>query len=110
MSVLRLPVDGNDANFDVRFDLDGAEYRLGLRFNDRDQSWFFDMFDISGTLIRSGVKLVPNFPLNRQIADEIAPPGFLLLVDTRPDDERAPPNQSELGTEVLLTYVDESEL
>lgn len=108
MAVLRLPVDGIDANYNISFDLDGVEYQLQLRYNDRDASWYFNIVDINGTLLRSGIKVVPNYTLNRQIADSRAPAGELLLVDPRAALLRGPPTQDQLGTETVLTYIEAS--
>lgn len=90
--------------FTLVVDLDGTDYRFSFQFNQREGAWYFDILTIDGYAIRSGVKVVSNFPLLRLVRDLVRPPGELVAIDTRlsPSD----PALEDLDINSLLSYLD----
>lgn len=111
MALLNIPTKGGTAapNINFRVTLDGSEYQLRLRYNDRDETWSLSLFDSAGVAIRQGIRCVVNFPLTRQIADARVMPGVLYWYDSR-GDFTAPPTLDELGAEgtAVLVYSEDA--
>ena len=91
--------------------LDGRDYVLELRFNQREQRWYLSIADDEGDAILSGLKLQANWPLLvRHRYDTRVPPGELLVAVTTPD--RSPPTLEDLGEgkRCELTYYEQATL
>ena len=56
--------------------LDGQEYLLRFTWSDTAQRWSFGLYTSQREPIKVGIRIVPNFPLNLQIADSGFPPGI----------------------------------
>ena len=63
-----------------------------------------DVFDITNTAIRHGVRLATGFDLLQRVALATKPPGTLTVVDTTGADTE--PSASTLGVEAQLRYVE----
>lgn len=104
MSTLIIPmVDAGELGaFFLTTELNGSSYRLNFQYNSREDFWYFDILDSEGNQIRSGIKVVVNYPLLRLAMMRDRPPGELLGIDTRaiPVD----PTLLELGVDVLFAY------
>ena len=107
MATLTVPTRTDLGAYTLQVELDALVYRLAFQFNDREGFWYLSIADESGVAIRSGIKVVVNTPLLRLIANEDAPPGELLAVDTTDDSE---PGLTDLGEAALLTYIEEASL
>lgn len=105
MSVLTIPTRIDLGAYTFQIELDGALFRFTMQFNHREGFWYLSIADESGNDIRTGVKVIANFPLLRRVADIAAPAGELLALDTT--DADADPGLEDLGATVLLTYVEE---
>ena len=57
-----------------------------------------------GRPIRSGIKLVANFPLLRTLSTPNRMPGKLIVVNSQSDDD---PGLEDLGSNSLLAYIEE---
>jgi hypothetical protein len=88
--------------------LDGTDYQLEFRHNSREDSWYFNLLDVAGDVIRSGIRCVINFPLIRLVREATRPPGELFCLDTRqvPND----PLLADLGINSIISYVDEDQV
>ena len=88
--------------------LDSIVYRFSLQFNTREGFWYLSIFDSSGTAIRSGIKVVVNWPLLARAVEEAAPLGRLFAFDPRdiPED----PGLTDLGDSAELVYAEEGTL
>ena len=84
--------------------LDGEVFTFVLKKNYRDNTWVFDLLRQDETPIRHGIKLVVSFPLLHLIKDLARPLGEMLAIDTTGRFQL--PDLEQLGTEVVLTYVD----
>lgn len=102
METVIIPTRGDIANYDQSIELDGTVFNLKFRYNDRDSAWYLSIHDVDNVPIRSGLKLIPNLALLRQLVSEGRPLGELVVVDTRAIP--LPPSLAELGSKVQLTY------
>jgi hypothetical protein len=110
MSIFTIPIvdAATDGNFYFRVELDGEDFFLNFSFNQRDSHWYMDLSTIDGTPVRSGVKIVANWPLLSTLADRVRPKGEFVATDARriPAD----PGLDDLGGNVVLSYVDQETL
>lgn len=95
-------------NYTQRTVLDGAAFVLEFAFNQREGMWYLNLSDADGVEIRSGIKLVVDFPLLRKIIDTRRPPGELVAVDLQ--NLGTEPTIGELGERVELVYTPVAEL
>lgn len=84
-----------------RISLDGADFRLSWRWNDRMASWYLDLFEGDGTPLRLGVRVVLDWPLWGRFRHPRRPAGELLAVSLDGDAE---PGAGDLGGRVRLIY------
>lgn len=94
--------------FTQRTTLDGREYLLTFDWNQREQKWYLSIADQDEVPIVSSIKLVANFPLTHLLVDSRSPPGELFAMDT--SGNGLDPLLSDLGTRVLLLYMDAEDL
>jgi hypothetical protein len=109
MAVFIIPnEDAEDlGNYFFDADLDGTIYQLNFKLNSRDNFWYFDILDLDGNEIRTGMKAVVNWPMLVYASNPLRPPGQIYFLDTREVPEE--PTLENFGTEVLLSYADEDE-
>lgn len=93
-------------NFNLTTSMDGSNYKLTFKYNQREDFWYFDLSDIEDNIIRQGIKIISDFPVTRLIADDNRPPGAIYYIDTR--DPPFDPSLEELGNEVVFIYVEEA--
>lgn len=108
MAVTRLPTSTTDANYVFTVDLDGVEFKLSFKYNERDDAWFFDILDPNEVVLRAGLKVVNEWPLLRLWSEASSPQGEIIAVNQ--GDVTAPPTLNQLGAEVVLTYLDAEEI
>ncbi len=89
------------------FALDGTNYVIRTRYNERAGAWFFDLSLEDGTALITGKKIVVTWPLAgvREYGDRLIP-GWLFATDTSAAD--LDPTLEDLGTRVLLQYLESS--
>lgn len=108
-----IPIPSGQPFWTQRVALDGAEYVLEGRWNQRAGKWFLGLLDADGNRLSGQVKVVCHFPLFRLCSAEGAPPGMLFARDTTAPDPTAEgrdPHLEDFGSRVLLVYVPEAEL
>lgn len=83
-------------------DFDGVDYRLKFHYNSREGFWYFDLLNQDGTQLRSGSKVVSNYPVIRLMMNTPRPEGELWFIDTnyRPAD----PDFDALNVDSVMTY------
>jgi hypothetical protein len=106
MAVFLIPTRSDFDALRFQTTLDGLVYTFLLKKNFRDNSWSIDLLEQDETPIRNGIKPVVSFPLLRLVASRARPPGEILAIDTTGRFQL--PNLEQLGTEVVLNYVDEA--
>ncbi len=85
-------------------DFDGTDFRLHFQHNSREDAWYFDLLDLDGDPLRSGIKVVSNFPLIRLFVEHSRPAGELLSLDTR--NTPADPGLADLNVSSIFGYAD----
>ena len=106
MAVTELPTSTTDANYIFTVELDDVEFQLSFKFNSRDDAWFLTILDTDDVVLRAGIKVVNEWTLLRLW--NAGPAGEIIAVNQ--GDVPAPPTLNQLGAEVLLTYLDASEI
>ena len=75
MHIINISVpDMNDSYSTVT--LNSIVYRIRFTWNDTAQRWHFGLYTRQREPIAVGIKLVPHFPLNMQVADKRFPVGM----------------------------------
>jgi len=105
MSVVTFPIENADqlGAFNFTAVLDEVEFRFHFRFNEREGFWYFDISNLAGVPLRSGVKCVVNFPVIRLMSLASRPKGEILILDTRNNPQD--PGLTDLGVFGIFTYV-----
>jgi len=109
-ALLTIPTAQGLAFFNERVTLDGRDYTLQFRWNQREGRWYLSVADAENNLIAASIKIVANWPLLRYYRhDPRIPPGELIAQDISPDG--TPPGFDELGIgrRVELTYFAQTE-
>lgn len=118
---LIVPTSTEQPWYRQRTTLDGRDYVLYFKWNQRNGRWYVDVFDQDERPIAVGVKLVTNFPLLRLFRDPRKPAGQLTVVDmvaTRRENEANELIVSSdrdagfcnLGTRFLVFYFESAEV
>jgi len=84
MAVYRIPVrpSARSPFFEQRTSLDGAEYVLKFKWNERRSRWTFDLADQSEDPIISGVTVNTGFDFLARVTDSRKPAGILTALDS----------------------------
>lgn len=83
--------------------LDGTDYLFELRYNQRENCWYFSIALSDGTALANGVKIVCNRPLLTRFADVRLPAGMLVAFANTSD--QSPPGLTELGADRRATLI-----
>jgi hypothetical protein len=96
-------------------DLDGLTFAFVFRWNDRDNAWSFDLYDVNNNLLLAGVKVVLGPPLmfgQRYVAG--MPPGMFEVVDNAAPlgavAAGTDAGYADLGTRVVIMYTPVADL
>lgn len=104
MALRELPVQDLVA-YEMKVDLDNIPYSFVFTFNDRVKTWTFSIFDDAGTELISGIPVFVNaLLLENYQHDDRLPQGNLFAVNLV--DDASPPNEDNLGTDVVIFYED----
>ena len=102
MAVSIIPTRSDIAAYFFKVRLDDVLFQLAFQHNNREDRWYLDLRTADGVPIRSGIKLVSNFPLLRLVAQASRPPGELVVINTVSDND---PALRDLGDLIKLAYV-----
>jgi hypothetical protein len=108
MAILTIPTSTTLAVYRFSIELDGLVYELAMFFNQRDERWYFDLYDEAGSLLRAGLKVTTNFPILRLDQSNDRLPGEMIGVEPSGEDLFA--GLEDLGNIVTLTYIEEASL
>jgi len=113
MSVRIIPLENakNEGNFTVAIDMDGEDFQLHFQLNDREDFWYFDLLDVDGNQLRSGIKAVSNFPLLRLMVHNSTPArpaGEIMCIDTL--DNPTDSGVEDFGISAEMAYIQEVSL
>lgn len=93
--MLSIPVL-SEPHVDLSVNLDGTDYDLSLRYNQREQRYYLSIYTSEGEEIAKGAPLVCRWPLFRnQTAETRLPPGKLIVLANGADE--TPPAIGEIG-------------
>lgn len=92
--MITIPVIPDAPHQDLTTNLDGKDFVLSLRFNQRE-GVFYVGIGLVGQASIANAKLVCNWPLFRNVQAEDLPPGALVCVPSGGTDD--PPGLGELG-------------
>lgn len=104
MAFLIIPTDDTLSFYQEEVDLDNVTFRLVFKYNPRDQSWYFNVLDAAGNLLRAGVRIVDSWPLLRLWVDTNRPAGQLFCIPN--GNLPRPPSIFELGDLYDFIYVE----
>ena len=79
MDVMSITVPSGENDFIMRVLLDGKMRYLHMSYNSTGDYWTIAYCDSEGTPIVSGIKIVPNFPLNFFYSAHDIPQGMLYV-------------------------------
>jgi hypothetical protein len=97
MTALVVPTSPDDPFYSQTSELDGVEYILIFRYNQREKSWYLSLQDSEEIEILSGLKLVCDIPLFGLHRGPKTPPGELMVLSGNGDTTS--PDIGELGPE-----------
>lgn len=103
-----LPLTGSIPDYRVGTTLDGVAYILDVRWNYRDEAWYFDLLTADEEVIRAGIKITLGAFLGARSADARMPPGYLIASDLSNSNRDA--TLDDLGTRVVVHYFAAAEI
>jgi len=89
--------------------LGGTGFRLGFAWNTRDERWYLDIEDSSGTTLIAGLAIVVDCPLTLRFPSLSLPKGLLLAMDTT-GEGREIADKEDLGDRVQLVFIPSEDL
>lgn len=101
-------MDSVDPHYVTTVQLEGTRYKFQMDWNEREGAWYMTLYQENGTRIVSGLRVVPDWPMLRKVADSAAPPGDVSFVDT--SGEGRGPGRNDIGERVVATYFTAEEL
>lgn len=108
MAIVVIPTRTDLGAYTFQAALDETVYRFTMQYNEREGYWYLSIADEAGVAIRSGIKIVSNFPLLERIADIRKPPGQLMALS--PTALEPDPGLEDLGDGISLVYAEEGEI
>ncbi len=107
MEILPTRTDGSNW-YDFNIQLEGIVFTFEFVWNDREGSWYFNLYDTNANLLLAGIKVVLNTFLLARFVSTSLPNGDLTACDTTGQDVM--PGLQDLGDRVLLSYFSNAEL
>lgn len=102
MADTELPIDSTAPFYTVGTTIENVQFLFDVRWNDRDQAWYFDLLDETGDPIVSGLKIVLGVLLGRRCRDPRFPSGAIFASDLSNSNREA--TLTDLGVRVKLYY------
>lgn len=88
--------------------LEDVQLTFDVRWNGRAGSWYLDISDADGDLIRAGIRVVLGVELGGHVADVRMPPGALFAIDLSGAGREA--GLDDLGARVVVVYLSSDDL
>lgn len=107
MTIYRVPTTNKTSSFTQVTALEGRDYDLTFRWNQREDRWYLDISS-NGQALLKGLKLIADWPLFRAQTSELLPPGELIAFDQT--GKGRDPGLRDLGSRVELFYFDSEEM
>jgi hypothetical protein len=103
-----LPIDAAAPHYQIGTSIDGAQYVLEVRWNQRDEAWYLDILDEDEDPIAHGIKIVLGSVLGKRCVDPRMPAGALIAADLSGAGLDA--TLDDLGTRVVVYYYSADEV
>lgn len=97
---IEIPFEQSDNNYTLVVPIDDVPVQFFVRWNSRDEAFYFDMYEDDGTVIALNVKVVLGVPLARWSTHEFFSQRIMTVMDT--SNTGTAPNYDELGTRVIV--------
>lgn len=108
LSTINPDVEELAPTIDFSIDLTGVEFRIVLRWDDRIEAWFIDLFDANDIQLARSKRLVGNYFLFDNQTDRRFPAGRLALIEQSETGKSA--EFEDLGKRMLLQYFEPDEV
>jgi hypothetical protein len=108
LTISVIPTRTDLPNWDQITTLDGIDFQLGFRYNQRENVYYLIVADSTGIVLNGGIKLVAGWLLMSDFVDQRLPPGEIFVGTTGLND--SPPGLGELGVRGILYYADQAEV
>ena len=105
---IRLPFTPSVFNYRVGTTIEGVQYLFDVRWNGREQAWYFDLLDQDADMIRAGIKIVLGAMLGVRCADPRFPNGEFVATDLSNSGVDA--GFDDLGVRVIVRFFTAEEL
>jgi len=104
---LILPFEGGIPFYDFSTTIAGREYIFDVRWNGRDEAWYFDVKEIDNTPIASGVKVVLGTLLARYTNHPLFRNGVMVVIDLNDNGEGEARDATldDLGSRVVVMWL-----
>ena len=100
MSLSLVPTS-QDAYFSLNINLEGTEYVLTFRYNQREACYYLSISTPNGVDLAVGIKCVATWPLLHKFAVDGLPPGELTIYANT--SNTSPPDVGQLGEGLPFT-------
>jgi hypothetical protein len=100
--MITIPITNPTPRFSQGVDLDGVAFILAFEWNDRDETWSFNLLDSDSVPLVTGVGVRVGLPLLNRHTGIAGPAGVLEAIDT--SGAGLDPGFADLGERVQLLY------
>lgn len=95
-----IPFLQSDTNYTLVCPIDDEQILFDVRWNSRDEAFYFDMYESDDTIIALNIKVVVGIPLGRRSGHSFFDEHVMTAVDT--SGEGRDPGFDDLGTRVIV--------
>lgn len=103
-----LPLYPSIPSYRIGTVIDGAQYTLDVRWNEREEAWYMDLLTARAEPIKQSMKLALGVLLGNRHLDERSPVGKFIAVDLSGEAREA--TFDDLGERVAVYFYAEDEL
>lgn len=99
-----MPIFSNiSSHFSYSLDLEGSTYQFAFAWNYRESQWYLTISDVSGNIIKAGIKLVVGLAMLKTLRNYAVPPGDLYIVNIS-STANLTLTKDNLGDQLQLLY------
>ena len=80
--MIALPFLTSETNYILNCPIDDTQYMFDVRWNSRDEAWYFDMYETDDTPVVLNVKIVVGLPLGIQSQHDFFKNHLITAIDT----------------------------
>lgn len=106
MAILQLPTRKDLFGYEQSIEIENTTYFFVFKFNRRMDRWQIDIQDQNKVDLVSGVPLLTNVDITKQVRYLAIPKGYFLVFDTEGDAIN--PSQKDLGDRVQFLYQEDA--